>query len=175
MNEPINFCSTFERAPQFITVFLQQPETSWLSLLTAFVTPVIAALGIWIAYQQATINRHKLKLDLYDKRLEIYNAVRNALGTIVMSGQTSQSIEREFLIGIAGAKWLFNKEIKDYLNETLWLQIINLGSLQGQLDGLERGTEKTELSKKRTEVMNALNKRLSELDDMFYEFLHLKA
>lgn len=175
MSDPTSFCDSMLHSPQLLAVVLQQPSLGWFTVLSSLATPIIAALGIWIAYRQSRTARYKLKLDLYEKRLVIYEAVRNAIGTIVTSGKTNSDIEREFLIGIAGAKWLFDKELEKYLHETLWHEIIHLGTLQGELDGLERGPEKTNLNNKRTVLMNALNKRLSELDNRFDKFMHLEA
>lgn len=175
MSNTTSFFDSLAQVPQLFSVVLQQPSLSLVTMLSSVVTLVIAVLGILIAYMQLRTARHKLKLDLYEKRLIIYEAARNAIGTIVTKGKTDNEIEKSFLVGIAGAKWLFDKELESYLHETLWHEIIHLGSLQGGLDGLERGPEKTTLIGKRTARMSALNKQLSELDDRFYKFMHVQA
>jgi hypothetical protein len=175
MSNATSFCDSLAQTPQLLSVVIQQPAYSWLTILSSLATPFIAVLGIWIAYRQSRTARYKLKLDLYETRLSIYEAARHAIGTIVTSGQTNNEIERTFLVGIAGAKWLFDKELERYLRQTLWAEIVHLGTLQGELDGLERGLEKTQLIAKRTAQMTSLNKRLSELDEKFYKFMHLQA
>jgi len=44
--------------------------------------PVIAMVGIYIAYQQHRNSQDKLRLDLYEKRLEIYEAINKAVISI---------------------------------------------------------------------------------------------
>ena len=100
MSNTTSFCESLIQAPQILSVVLQQPAFSWLTVLSSLATPFIAVLGIWIAYRQSRTARYKLKLDLYEKRLCIYEAARNAIGTIVTSGQTNNEIERTFLVGI---------------------------------------------------------------------------
>jgi hypothetical protein len=103
----MNFCSF-----PILTADLQQSEPHWTTLVAAFMTPVVASLGILIAFNQWRTARGKLKLDLYEKRLVVYDAVWNTLGQIGTTGKTNQKIEQEFLLGIAGAKWLFDKNME---------------------------------------------------------------
>jgi hypothetical protein len=173
MNNLTGFCDSLAQSPQFLAVVLQQPSANLLTLFASLGTPIIASLGIIIACGQLRTARHKLKIDLYEKRLIVYEASRKALGDIMIDGKTSNEIERQFLLGISGAKWLFNRELEEYLHETLWEEIIQLGTLQSQLDGLGRGSEKSGFMKKRSEIISKLNKHLNELDDKFYSFMHL--
>jgi len=41
--------------------------------------PVIAGVGIFIAWQQFTANREKIRLDLYDKRFKLYQTIKQTV------------------------------------------------------------------------------------------------
>ncbi len=43
-----------------------------IDVFSALLTPVIAAIAVYVAYQQWQTNRRRLQLDLYDRRLRIY-------------------------------------------------------------------------------------------------------
>ena len=45
-----------------------------IDFLSALLTPTIAGIAVYIAYQQWLTNRLRLDLDLYDRRLRLYQA-----------------------------------------------------------------------------------------------------
>ena len=51
--------------------------------LMALLTPVIAAIAVYIAYQQSRTNRRRLDLDLYDRRLGIYQATVEYISAVL--------------------------------------------------------------------------------------------
>lgn len=55
----------------------------------AFLTPLIALVTAYIAYQQWKTNQQKLNLDRYDRRLKIYIEVRQILSIIVRDAKAS--------------------------------------------------------------------------------------
>lgn len=164
----MNFCN-----PPWTTIFLSQSEPHWSVILTGTLTPVIAALGLLIAFRQWRTARNKLKLDLYEKRLAVYEAAREAIGKIVTGGKTTNQIEMEFLVGIRGAKWLFDKKMVKYLNEKLWYEIIEIGTIQAELEGADPSPEKSRLIARRAEIKKRFNEHLNEIDEKFYPFLSL--
>ena len=50
----------------------------------ALLTPVIAVVATYIAYQQWQTNRQKLNLERYDRRLHVYEEVRKILSIILL-------------------------------------------------------------------------------------------
>jgi hypothetical protein len=77
---------------------------------------VVAALGLWIAYQQFRLQRYALRRDLTQQRLAIFNAVRELLGEV---GKRSPPIEAvdQFNQATVGAPFLFGAEVATYLEE----------------------------------------------------------
>jgi hypothetical protein len=149
-------------------------DCNWLIVLSGLLTPVVALLGLYIALRQWLTARSKLKLDLFDRRLLIYDAVRSYIAAVMTSGKTTQDIELAFLSGTRGARWLFGNEIVHYIDKTLWPKICQLGCLQSELDGMERGEERTRKINAQADLKIWLSDQLKVIDDIFARYITLR-
>ncbi|WP_321927586.1 hypothetical protein [Paraburkholderia guartelaensis] len=98
------------------------PQSTWLTVVqvgAAALSPVIAVVGGWIAWQQVRINRNKLKLDRFDRRFEIYEAAMSFVASIVTHGSVREEWRGEFQLKSRGALFLVSKEIDQYVEELL--------------------------------------------------------
>lgn len=89
----------------------------WLKLLQGFLTPVIAAIAVYIAYQQWQGNRLKLQLERYDRRLRIYQRVMAFLGVALRDFKPDPQEVISFRVDTAEADFLFGPEIPSYIAE----------------------------------------------------------
>lgn len=144
----------------------------WTTYVTALLTPMIAIIAAWIAYSQWKTARRKLKLDLFEKRLEVYDAARTAIGQIIVHGKVSAEVESAYLMGIAGAKWLFDKKMVEYLNQELWMIISKLHAVQAEQIGAPQ-EERRAAVQKQFAVLEEINTQLQSIDSRFYPFLSL--
>lgn len=119
------------------------PDPHWTAYLSALLTPVVAAIAVWIAYQQASTARAKLKLDLFERRIAVYNEVSACLGHIFRTGDTSSDNDMRFLEAMHEAKWLFGGDVRSYLQSELWPKMGELHCVSAYLDGMERSAERT--------------------------------
>lgn len=71
----------------------------------------------YIAYQQWKLNRQKLFLDLYDRRLKIYEEVRQILGIVARDARASYDDLLKFRKAVSEADFLFEPEISKYIKE----------------------------------------------------------
>ena len=78
---------------------------------------MIAAIALYIAYQQWQTNRRKLDIDLYDRRLAIYQAVDKFVSAIVRDLDPKLEDFYEFRWATAEADFLFGPDIREYLEE----------------------------------------------------------
>lgn len=101
-------------------------DVHWTAYITALTIPVLAAVGATIAYRQWRTSQNKLKLDLFDRRMLVYQSVRETLGHIAAHGRISHEQQLKYLIGIQTSHWLFGEELHTYLHETLWHKIVDL-------------------------------------------------
>jgi hypothetical protein len=90
-----------------------------LQILQALLTPLIASIAVYIAWQQWQANKLKLVLDRYDRRLRVYENVV-ALLLLVQRDFKPQIMElQKFRRDTAEADFLFEPEISTYLDEIL--------------------------------------------------------
>jgi hypothetical protein len=145
----------------------------WTAYLTALLTPVVAALGLYIAFRQWRLSQNKLKLDLFDRRFSVYSSARSLLASIMTTGQAKEAEIYKFLSGTQEAKWLLNDEIVEYLDKQLWKQACDLQTLQDTLESMQRGVERTQKVNQKYEALKWFGAQYSELDRLFSPFLQL--
>ena len=91
--------------------------SSVVDWLVALLTPVIAAIAVYIAYQQWRTNRRKLALDLYDRRLRIYQATVEYISAVLSNLHPTLEVILKFRRSTAEVDFLFGQDIKKYLDE----------------------------------------------------------
>jgi hypothetical protein len=91
--------------------------TEVLEISQGLLTPVIAIVATYIAYQQWQTNRQKLILDRYDRRLRIYEEVRRILSIILRDANASTDDLLKFRTSVSEADFLFGPEIPEYIDE----------------------------------------------------------
>src|SRR5437868_6761985 len=93
--------------------------------LAAVIAAVVAALITFrfsskqteIAQFQADIASDKLKFDLFERRMNTYDAIREVIGEIVRHGVVTNQSTAAFVRAIDKVEFLFGPEIKSYLDD----------------------------------------------------------
>jgi hypothetical protein len=148
--------------------------SSWVQLLAALLTPTMALLGAYIAWQQWRTNRNKLKLELFDRRYRIFEAGQALIGRVLALGQASHEHTFEFLTQIRGAKFLFNARLQRYLEVDLNRKAERLRALISDFQSLSGGdARKANLANQR-EVKDWFKEQYENLDTWFSPYLHLR-
>ena len=80
-------------------------------------TWLTALFAAWIAYKQFVVNKQKISLDLYERRLKIYAEVKDVLVIINDSGSIEHVKLSRFRNATAEADFLFGFDISGYLDE----------------------------------------------------------
>lgn len=80
-------------------------------------TPLIAIVATYVAWQQWQTNRQKLILDRYDRRLRVYEEVRKILSIILRDAKASYADLLQFRTAVSEADFLFGPEIPEYIDE----------------------------------------------------------
>jgi hypothetical protein len=88
-----------------------------LQILQALLTPVIAGIAVYIAWQQWKVNERKLALDQYERRLRIYQGVISILTLVLRDFKPEFSDLQKFRVATAEADFLFEPEVPAYLDE----------------------------------------------------------
>lgn len=123
-------------------IFIDVPPSMIKDLAGPVATVVAAAAAAWVAYRlgssQVTIANlqagialrtwrtanEKIVLDLFEKRIAIYEQIREAIGPITRSGQTKDEDIYRFGQAIDRVQFFFGPDVTAYL-ETLRISLIN--------------------------------------------------
>ena len=96
---------------------LVQPEKTWIDILTALLTPMLAVFAALIAYLQWRTNELKRKNDYFDRRYNFYKRIES----MWLSSSTDEQLsifgfETEDLIPMAEeADLLFGKDVAKHI------------------------------------------------------------
>ncbi len=96
-------------------------------------TPTIAIITVYIAYQQWRVNKTRLDLDLYDRRLSIYKALEEFYSESFASGSINYPMAGKLRTATAEARFLFPSEIETFL-DTLHKKSLRVAGLRQLLD-----------------------------------------
>ena len=88
-----------------------------IDILKALLTPLIAVVATYIAWQQWKTNQQKLKLERYDRRLRIYEEVIKILSIILRDAKANTGDLLKFRTSVSEADFLFGPEIPEYIDE----------------------------------------------------------
>ncbi len=88
-----------------------------INVFSALLTPLIALMATYIAFQQWKTNQLKLKLETYDRRLRVYEEVKKILIIILRDANVSYDDLIKFRTSVSEADFLFGSEIPEYIEE----------------------------------------------------------
>lgn len=147
-------------------------DPHWTAYLSALLTPTVAGIAGWVAYQQARTARAKLKLDLFEKRIAVYDEVTACLGQILSTGTSSGANDQRFLVAMHKAKWLFGSDVLSYLQSEIWPRMCELGSVSASLSGMEHSLARHALIKAQADLKLWFSQQSKEgLDPLFLPYL----
>jgi hypothetical protein len=149
-------------------------DPHWTAYLSALLAPVVAVLGSLIAYRQWRLAQNKLKLDLFDRRLKIYEAATGLISSIMTSGKANDAEVFKYMVATREAKWLLNPEIAEYLDKQLYHKAIDLQTLDAELEGVPVGDVRTKNVRAQAELKKWLMAQYPVLDAQFSPFLQLR-
>jgi hypothetical protein len=136
-------------------------ESSWVDVLSALLTPVIAILAAYIAYAQYRINKTRLQFETYEHKKEIYNSTKEFAGNLFSKG-TLLSINDwlTYRSAIVDRDFLFSQNVNIFLKDILdkSFEVINL--VANNYDDLPVGAERSARAKQASSNLKELIKLL---------------
>ena len=88
-----------------------------VQILQALLTPLIAIIATYIAYQQWNTNKQKLKMEKYERGLRVYQEVVKILRLIGRDLDPKLDDLLGFWVAVAETDFLFGPEIRQYIEE----------------------------------------------------------
>lgn len=157
-----------------VEIHLTSAGIHWTAYVTALLVPVVALIAAYIAYAQWKTARNKLRFELFEKRFAVYRGVCDLLGSIVCNGKVSDVALQEYLRATSNAKWVVSSDVAKYLEEEVYKPAILLQCLDAEIEGTQRGEERTQKISKRTSLTIQFSKLQERIDSEFEEHLRLR-
>jgi hypothetical protein len=145
----------------------------FLQVLQGLMTPVIALLAVYIAWQQWRTNADKVKLDKFDRRFAIYDATRDLIRIIRQQSHATEKQVYDFRMKTRDASFLLDDELGAYLEQfanKAWDILMFESELEQENDSQKRG----EIITKQRTLKDWLRTQDQPLRDKFTRYLTLK-
>lgn len=106
-----------------------------IDLFSGLLTPTIAVLAAYIAWQQWRTNNLRLKHELFNRRYELYEMITFFISGILTRGSVQPNSDTQFLRDTKTAVFLFNKRIQEFIQE-IYQKAVTLDTLHTMQDSL---------------------------------------
>jgi hypothetical protein len=146
-----------------------------MNVLDGPITLIIAGIVAYIAWQQHIINREKLRLELFDRRFAVYNALKELLQTITRSASVSVEDLNQFKIAASDAEFLFDDEIALYLKR-VFDNAVDFNCVKKELDNpnLAVGGERTSKSAEVGVMLKHFGAEIDVAKHLFGQYLRFR-
>jgi hypothetical protein len=107
--------------------------TGLVSVFSALLTPVIAVVAVYIAWQQYKTNKNQFRLALFDRRSKVFNSTGELIATVLRLARVEKADLTKFLWETRESEFLFGSDIAAYLHE-LYGKASDVYSLEAATD-----------------------------------------
>ena len=144
-----------------------------IKISQGFLTPIIGVAVIYVAWQQYKTNRNKFRLDLYDRKLKVFEGLTTLLEHIELQNTVLGEQLQQYRRATIEAIFLFDDEyISNYLQEVK-RKVHKLQFVNRNLNNLPTN-EETKVIKEQTELLGWFNLQLTESVDKFKKALRFE-
>lgn len=143
-----------------------------LNVFRALLAPVIAGVVAYIAYQQHKTNRDKLRLDLYDRRLKVFEGLMVLLWVIFRKGTCNDQERDQFQRATVEGSFLFDKDIANYL-DTIQKKTLELGTIRAVLN-LPSGEKRDQTVEKERQLFDWFTNQFEVSKEKFARYLSFR-
>ena len=145
-------------------------------IISAFGTLILGVIVAYIAWRQHKTDRNKLKLDLYDRRLKLYEAAMDFIAGVVRNGNAEDVALIEFLKSVRESRFLFSKEVEKYFTQ-LYTRGVDLqySNKVTSDPGVPVGEERTEAAREHADIFKWFAKQFEELKERLTPYMGFDA
>lgn len=137
--------------------------------LRSWLTLVIAGIALSIAYFQYRNTKSKIKMDLFDRRMAIYESTKIFLKKISRDAKISLDDAVEFRRDYSHARFLFGSDVNAEL-KSIFEHALELATLIEESDVLDGDKKKESIKRKFDEVKWLVN-RFENVDSVMSPYL----
>lgn len=144
-----------------------------VKITPALLTSVLGSLGVWIAYNQHRTNRDKLRLDLYDKRLEAYEKLQEYFNSVMAKAMVTPEAMTMLFEARYKSLFIFGDEINDHIRETQ-KKAVRMQSLRIKIygqDALPVGKERKEVCEEGSKLLLWISDQQKSSPERYRKYL----
>ncbi len=146
--------------------------------LQVVMTVVLSGLTLFLVYRQYMIQRYRVKMDLFDRRFNVYSHVRKFILTGSKDGGTKLEIIQNFLSNVPEYEFIFDNksEIVKYINDIVdrGLKYRHLHEQSGDLNSFPVGShERKQLMDEIHPHVEYFTQEFEMVKYRFTKYLHL--
>ena len=113
-----------------------------MRILAALLTPVIAIVATYIAYQQYQTNHRQHRLALFEKRMAVFNSTMNLIAFVLRAGRVELDQLFTLIRETRDHELLFGPEIGEFIDEVYRNGVeLNTRDVVGGQESIARRTE----------------------------------
>jgi len=145
--------------------------------LISLLTPLIAVIATYIAYQQWQIRKEHFQLELFDKRYKVYLSTKEFISKIIKHGYPSEDEILKFVEATNDSVFLFDEKLQNRLNlylnrgEDLYYLNIRIALTESSSNEAENKIS----ADKESELQEWFQKEFKQLSALFYKYLKIKS
>ncbi len=156
-------------------------ENNFIEIISAFAQIGIAASVAYVAYQNYRINgatfkiqKDKFRLDLFDRRHNVFKSIQDLLLDILKNGIPSRKSLGEFNIQTSDAEFLFGEDIKKYIEDlgNKSLRSIHVNERLSNSDIIIDNNKRKELATELYNLEEWFSKQFIDSRKLFKRYLH---
>ena len=132
-----------------------QEMLSYLDIIKLVPSLIVGMIAIYIAYNQYKVNKDKLRLDFFEKRLEAYENLQEYFNYFIEKGCIDNEAIRVLNIAHYKSIFLFGSEFTEYIDEVRD-KAIEMRHIHIKLHGskaLPSGEERNKVCDKESEIV----------------------
>lgn len=135
---------------------------------------IVGGITVFVAIRQYENDKNRMKLALYEKRFAVFRAIMD-LNTIIFR-DANVTIEdlRIFLSNSREANFLFDRKIKNEVEE-IYQKAIRLRYVETKLDdrGLDVGEKRNKLAEESNEILTWFGEMPKRMEESFKKYLSM--
>jgi hypothetical protein len=140
-----------------------------IDFFSGLLTPLIAVLAAYIAWQQWRTNNLRLKHELFERRYKLYEVITSFIANILSRGRVEPNSEMQFLRDTKTVIFLFDNRIYAFVQEIYHnaVDLYSLGARENSLGGQQLANNVDEQRK----IMDWFSEQLGACTVRFSPFL----
>ena len=145
-----------------------------MDMLSGILPLVLAGGVLYVAWQQWNTNRNRLKLELFDRRYEVFRAAVDIIDHVMREATIrDDEIAERFIRASRYSEFLFDDNVYNYLGE-LRDKLVRWRVLTRRLEAMPEGEERIEMVRKERELIEWLIEQIPVIRRKLKPFLKLQ-